>query len=144
MSNQSREQTERARMLRRTMQPSQKRLWQALRKLQEPGLRFRQEAPVGGRFIDIYCHAAQLAIEVDGSSHRFAGDSDERRDAQLQELGVETIRIPAADIRDGADAIAAWIVQKCKERIAAAALPSPRPRLRRDGPLPEGEVGEQK
>ncbi|MBA3726924.1 MAG: DUF559 domain-containing protein [Armatimonadetes bacterium] len=140
MPDQSDQQTNRARALRKLMPPSQRRLWNALRQMQKPGLRFRRETPIDGNYVDIYCHAARLAIEVDGETHRFIGDRDQARDRRLADNGIETIRVPAAAIQRDVDAIASWIVEVCEARFAdgAGLSPSPLARQRRPGPLPQG------
>jgi very-short-patch-repair endonuclease len=88
----------------------------------------------------MYCHAAKLLIEVDGISHANK-ETDEGRDLDLKSIGVQTIRVPAKAIQDNVDAVVEWILRTCQERIAggSAESPSPLARLRRRGPLPEGE-----
>ena len=117
MAKQTVDQLERARKLLKEMPPSQKRLWNALRQLQKPGLRFRREHRVGERYIDIYCAAARLAIEVDGGSHVFAGDNDSFRDSELATMGIKTVRILARDLQGNVDSIAHWIVEQSEARM---------------------------
>ena len=99
------------------MPPSQRRLLFLLRK-SAPDLRFRSEHPVGDYSIDIFCHAARLAIEVDGTSHEDNFGHDKRRDTALKSLGIDTVRIPAAEIQDCGEDIATCLVRMCRERIS--------------------------
>jgi len=140
MPDQADEQTRRARELRRQMPPSQRRLWNALRRAQSPGIRFRREAPIHPFYGDIYCHAARLLIEVDGTSHD-RSETDAARDLEMKSIGVKTLRVPARAIQANVDSVVEWILRECDERIAAgvASSPSPLARLRRRGPLPKGE-----
>jgi very-short-patch-repair endonuclease len=75
-------------------------LWQALRKRQLPGLRFRRQHPVGPYVLDFYCFAARLAVEVDGLAHDTAAQAchDERRQAWLAQQKIRVIRIRARDV----------------------------------------------
>ena len=104
----------RARELRRTMSLPEGLLWQELRK-RPGGFKFRRQHPVLGFIADFYGPAANLVIEVDGRVHDM-GDQprrDVRRDRQIAELGLRTMRISAAAVlADPADAIAG-IVDAC-------------------------------
>jgi very-short-patch-repair endonuclease len=60
---------DRARALRRKMSLPEVVLWQALRRGQVAGLRFRRQHPIGPYILDFYCLSARLAIEVDGFAH---------------------------------------------------------------------------
>ena len=90
----------RARELRREMRLPEVVLWQALRKRQLTGLRFRRQHPIGPYIIDFYCPAARLAIEVDGLAHDNPAvvRHDERRQTWLAEHGVRVLRIRASDV----------------------------------------------
>src|SRR5215472_4962854 len=55
-----------SRRLRRSMTVDEDRLWQALRPLKA---NIRRQAPMGMYVVDFVCHAAKLAIEVDGYYH---------------------------------------------------------------------------
>jgi very-short-patch-repair endonuclease len=96
---------QRARSLRRAMTPPEVRLWVRLRLLETP--RFRRQHPVGPYILDFYCHAAGLAVEVDGQCHgvESQGEHDARRDAWLKGQGFTVMRLPASDVlRDPDDA----------------------------------------
>src|SRR5215208_4044605 len=90
----------RARELRRDMSLPEVVLWQAMRKRQLAGVRFRRQHPIGPYILDFYCPAVRLAIEVDGLAHDSAAVArhDERRRAWLAEQGVRVVRIRASDV----------------------------------------------
>lgn len=72
-------------------------LWQALRREQLEGLRFRRQHPIGCYVLDFYCEQARLVVEVDGRAHE-AGDNprrDEIRDTWLESQGLRVLRLPA-------------------------------------------------
>jgi very-short-patch-repair endonuclease len=75
-------------------------LWQALRKGQLAGLRFRRQHPIGPYILDFYCPTARLAVEVDGAAHDTAERArhDERREALLAAHGITVMRVAAADV----------------------------------------------
>ena len=84
--------TKRARRLRKSMPVSEKKLWEALRKLD---LGIRRQAPIGRYVADFAHHGASLVVEVDGRRHDFpdAQIKDAERDAWLRSQGYRVIRI---------------------------------------------------
>lgn len=58
-----------ARRLRKSMTPAEQVLWFELRRAKLPGTHFRRQAPIGPFIVDFVCHAALLAIELDGGAH---------------------------------------------------------------------------
>ena len=117
------ETVERAHKLRREMSLPEGLLWQQLR-AKPQGVKFRNQHPLGRFVVDFYCHAARLAFEIDGISHDM-GDRpqrDARRDAELTALGVEVVRIAAADVLKDVDTIAEGMVRLCLDRPPPSAL----------------------
>ncbi|MBO6717763.1 MAG: endonuclease domain-containing protein [Rhizobiaceae bacterium] len=90
----------RARKLRRDMSLPEVLLWEHLRAGRLDGYRFRRQHPVGPYVLDFYCASAQLAVEVDGAQHDLPQQlaHDRRRDTNLAQRGIRTLRIAAADI----------------------------------------------
>jgi very-short-patch-repair endonuclease len=80
----------------------ERRLWWELRHSRLDGLKFRRQHPLGPYVLDFYCHAARLAVEVDGGSHNIAGrrERDLARDAWLGDRGIHTLRLPARLLED--------------------------------------------
>jgi very-short-patch-repair endonuclease len=103
-----------ARQLRKTMSKPEIILWQQLRK-RPLGIKFRRQHPIGSYILDFYCPSAKLAIEVDGMAHDMGNrpERDERRQRDLFQEGVETIRISAQEVlldpQDVADRILRYI-----------------------------------
>lgn len=115
------------------MTPAERRLWAALRRSKAGGLHFRRQQIVGKYVVDFYCDAARLAIELDGGPHHHRGDSDLRRDLDLERVGVAVIRIPNEAIHAEPDMLLAWIVERAKERAENLRRPNPRPLPSREG-----------
>jgi very-short-patch-repair endonuclease len=95
----TKEKLERARELRREMTPAETILWQELRG-NKLGVHFRRQQIIAGFIVDIYCHQADLVIELDGSVHE--GDeqkeSDAERDQVLSQMGLQVIRFRNEDV----------------------------------------------
>ena len=91
---------ERARRLRRELTLPEVLLWQALRRRQLDGLRFRRQHPIWPYVLDFYCPARCLAVEVDGVAHDGAEQAahDRRRTLWLESRGVQLVRFAARDI----------------------------------------------
>mgnify|MGYP001609301439 CR=1 FL=1 len=89
----------------------ERRLWWELRHSRLDGLKFRRQHPLGPYVLDFYCHAARLAVEVDGGSHRIDGrrESDARRDEWLRDRGIHTLRLPTRLLEENPGAALALI-----------------------------------
>ena len=59
-----------------------------------------------------------MAIEVDGMAHDFDAtvQADVRRDDWARVRGIETLRIPADQVRDDLEAVVEAIVASCLKR----------------------------
>ena len=58
-----------ARRLRRKQSREEAQLWQSLRASRFAGFKFRRQHPLSGYYLDFYCPAARLTIELDGFAH---------------------------------------------------------------------------
>jgi len=79
--------------LRKNDTDAEKRLWSFLRNRQL-NMKFRRQYPFQGYILDFYCHAAQLAIEVDGGGHLEEGQAlyDQERTLVLNSHGIKVLR----------------------------------------------------
>lgn len=121
-----------SRKLRRNLTPPEAKLWLLLQG--SPfDIRFRRQYAVGPYVADFYCPAAKLIIEIDGLVHDFAGPAsrDEKRDEHIRNLGLQIIRIPAADVMKDATAVADALIAMCQDLAGPSTV-----RLRRTVPLP--------
>src|SRR5271157_324016 len=102
-----------ARRLRRTLSPSEARLWRCLKARAPEQPTFRRQHPIGPYVIDFYCAKVRLAIEIDGTSHDMSDrpQRDKQRDAWLAERGVKVMRIAAADLMQRFDETADAIMR---------------------------------
>lgn len=137
---------QRARQLRHAMTKPERLLWWAL-KANQTGHHFRRQHAVGPFVLDFYCDRRRLCVEVDGLSHNFTTESDRRRDAYLQKLGIKTLRIAARDILTDLEGSVSLIKQTADSRPLRqlTLTPPPRERGTREAipPLPVGGAGRE-
>ena len=90
-------------------------LWNLLRKA-PAGVVFRRQHPIGQFVVDFYCAKAKLCIEIDGMVHDMGEKprKDESRDALLRDLGLEIVRILAADVLKSPETVAEALVLYCQ------------------------------
>jgi very-short-patch-repair endonuclease len=110
---------QRAKELRRAMTPAEARLWSVLRRSQFLSAHFRRQQIIAGFIVDFYCHAAHLAIEVDGAAHHGQEEYDAERDHALAGHGVRVLRVSNDDVERHMPTVL--------ERIAANLSPAPSP-----------------
>jgi very-short-patch-repair endonuclease len=76
------------------------RLWNRIRMRQVDGWKFRRQHPIGPYFVDFYCPAARLVVEIDGPT--LGEDAqwvyDERRTDWLREQGYEVLRFWVTEV----------------------------------------------
>jgi len=84
----------RRKQLRRNLTPAEAALWQALKKSQLCGRKFRRQYSVGKYVVDFYCVEEWLAVELDGEVHNYddALIYDNEGTAFLNSAGIEVIR----------------------------------------------------
>src|SRR3989442_7048284 len=96
---------QRARYLRRHRTEEERALWERLRGRQL-GVRFRQQVPLCGAYVDFYAAEVLFVVEVDGPVHR-APDArgrrqrawDAARDARLGRLGYFVVHyLPSPEV----------------------------------------------
>src|SRR5260370_22660545 len=88
-----------SRRLRTTMSGTELRIWIRLRGRKLDGWKFRRQQPIGEYYVDFYCPAAKLVVEIDGPTHDYTASAyDMRRQAWLEAEGYRVIRVVVADI----------------------------------------------
>ena len=83
-----------ARNLRRDQTDEEMELWRALKAGRFAGFKFRRQHPNGKYFLDFYCPAALLSLELDGFQHGLPEQlqRDEERSKFLASQGIEELR----------------------------------------------------
>ena len=122
----------RARELRSTSTDAERELWFHPRAGRLLGLKFRRQHPLPPYFVDFYCDAAKLVIELDGSQH--SEDIDATRTRTLEARGLHVLRFWDNEILSKTDAVLEAIVRTVENRTLT---PTPLPMgegLKKKGP----------
>ena len=100
-----------ARELRQHLTPAEAKLWNALRRRQLAGLKFRCQHPLGRFIVDFYCPACKLVIEVDGEIHAQQSKYDEARTEHLEAFGYRVLRVANKDVLHNLPTVLVRIIQ---------------------------------
>jgi len=111
-----------ARKLRGNQTDAEQRLWYHLRAGRLGGYKFRRQYEFPPYVVDIYCVAVKLAIELDGSRHRY--EVDAARTKYLRTQGVEVVRFWDNDVLSNTDVVLESIVALLQRRTLT---PNPSP-----------------
>src|SRR5437868_2320853 len=88
-----------SRRLRTSLTGTELRVWIRLRGRQLDGWKFRRQQPIGPYYVDFYCPAAKLVVEIDGPAHADERAAyDIRRQIWLETEGLKVIRFPVGAI----------------------------------------------
>ena len=79
-------------------------LWQALRRSQLEGLKFRRQVPVDGFILDFVCFDAKLIVEVDGGQHSESA-RDVEGDLHFERQCFRTLRFWNDEVEKDCDAV---------------------------------------
>jgi very-short-patch-repair endonuclease len=123
----SREQTARARELRRKATPAEVLLWRHLRSA-AMGASFRRQHPIGPYFADFCCTSLKIVIELDGGQHADRAEYDAARTAFLERQGFVVLRFWNNDVMEGLDGVCeqiGWLIRQRKWEQANASDPLP-------------------
>ncbi len=88
-----------ARELRRNMTLSEVLLWNELKKKNMLGYDFDRQRPIGNYIVDFYCKELSLTIEIDGDTHIYKYEYDDKRQRELENLGVHFLRLEDIEIK---------------------------------------------
>jgi very-short-patch-repair endonuclease len=101
-------------------------LWGILRNRRFVGFKFRRQVPIGNYIVDIFCSAANLIIELDGSQHA-ENERDVVRQRWLEAQGYQVLRIWNAELYTARDSVldAIWHALHPSPHPAASPPPSP-------------------
>jgi very-short-patch-repair endonuclease len=108
-----------ARLLRKNMTDSERKLWSQLRDKQLLGVQFYRQKPIGNYIVDFFAPKAKLVIEVDGSQHKEnrQAEKDETRDGFLTGAGLMVLRFNSIAVLKRADEVVEVIYRTMVERL---------------------------
>ena len=100
------EMQDRARELRRTLTPAERRLWQHSRNKVRAVEHYRKQHVIGAYVLDFVCALAKLAVEVDGDTHANQAEYDAQRTAWLEEhQGYRVLRFTNRKVMNNVAAV---------------------------------------
>ena len=102
-----------ARNLRKASNLSEVLLWKELQG-KKLGYQFLRQRPIGNYIVDFFCHALNLAIEIDGSTHLDKEKGDEKRQKVLESHGIHFLRFNDVDVKRSLESV----TREIKEHIA--------------------------
>ena len=73
-------------------------MWRQLHKRKFKGLDFDRQKIIGNYIVDFYCAERGVVVEVDGESHEYKGEHDEKRERFLESLGLTIIHISDQEV----------------------------------------------
>jgi very-short-patch-repair endonuclease len=113
-----------ARRLRPEQTDEEEELWGALRPGRFAGFKFRRQHPVGNYFLDFYCPAAKLSIELDGFQHGLPQQHrcDEERKQYLVSNGIQELRFWNLQWRVNRETVLLEIWNALHERTGCVAV----------------------
>lgn len=104
-----------AKVLRRNMTETEKKLWRVLRGHRLENISFRRQMPIAGYVADFAAPGHKLIIELDGSQHGEPRGliADRERDRLLAELGWTVLRFWNAEVTEDIDGVCRKIMETC-------------------------------
>lgn len=108
---------EKARKLRKSSTPGEIELWKLVKNKQVLSYQFRRQRPIKNYIVDFYCKELRLAIEIDGSSHDYKVEYDQKRQEKLEELGITFLRFSEKDTKENPGYIVNEIESWIKSRL---------------------------
>lgn len=88
----------RAKELRKSSTPAERRLWKYISRKQLHGVDFDRQKPIDRYIVDFYCKQLKLAIEIDGQSHDFKAEYDLKRQQVLESFSITVIRFSETEV----------------------------------------------
>ena len=104
-----------ARRLRRKSTLCEFVLWKHIRR-RALGVEFHRQVPILEYIVDFYCHELRLAIEVDGSIHRYREEEDLKRQRSMERHDVTFIRFTNEEIKEDISNVL-WRLQETVEEL---------------------------
>src|SRR5690606_27272346 len=86
-----------AKELRKNMTPSEKLVWENIRK-KSLGVEFHRQVPILNYIVDFYCHEIGLVIEIDGNIHDNNFLEDAKRQGEMEAQGLHFLRFTNEEI----------------------------------------------
>ena len=90
-------------------------LWRALKGRAAGGYKFRRQQGIGPYILDFFCPELLLCVEIDGSSHDYKYEYDERRTLFLRSQGIRVIRFSNEQVSTCLDGVVSEIIRIARD-----------------------------
>jgi very-short-patch-repair endonuclease len=121
-----------ARELRKNMTLSEVLFWNQLKKKQIMGFDFDRQRPIGEYIVDFFCKELFLAVEIDGNSHIYRDEEDDKRQSDLEAMGVRFLRFDDLEVKKNMTNVLRVIENWIEENRPTPNLPQKRDRLSKE------------
>lgn len=121
-----------ARVLRSGATHAERVLWDYLRD-ENLGVKFRRQSIIRGYIADFYSPKVHIVVEVDGPIHNGRGQYDEKRDAVMKEIGIETLRFSNFEVLNEMETVISTIRNRIQARLTERITPF-------HGPIPQEKL----
>ena len=112
-----------AKSLRTEMTDGEQLVWQKLR-MEQLGVKFRRQHPLGAYIADFACLEPRIIVEIDGSQHAEQLAYDDKRDTFFKRQGFAVMRFAANLPFTNLEAVLQAIYNCVTELIAQAPIPA--------------------
>ena len=89
-------------------------LWNELKGKKIMGYQFRRQVPMLKFIVYFYCRDLQLVIEIDGPVHKLQKRYDEKRQSELEQVGLNFLRIPDWEVKENMQQVLDKIINKIR------------------------------
>lgn len=80
-------------------------LWSELKGRKVKGYKFTRQKPIDNYIVDFFCNRLRLVIEIDGITHEDKVEEDEKRQSELENLGIRFLRFLDSDVRENLNGV---------------------------------------
>jgi very-short-patch-repair endonuclease len=102
-------------------------LWKYI-KGKKYGYEFHRQVPIKEYIVDFFCHELLFAVEVDGYTHDYQFDEDEKRQTELESEGIIFIRFSDKDVKKNINDVLRMLefkISEIEERKMKKNIPLP-------------------
>jgi len=80
-------------------------LWSELKGRKVKGYKFTRQKSIDNYIVDFFCNRLRLVIEIDGITHEDKVEEDEKRQSELENLGIRFLRFLDSDVRENLNGV---------------------------------------
>lgn len=98
-------------------------LWKKLLSRKQTEYQFNRQFTIENYIVDFISRSLRLVIEVDGYSHQFKYEEDQKRDRRLSELGYNVIRFTEYNVKNDFENVRRALNIYIEEFVENASIP---------------------